>query len=178
MNAPEPGRARRRVVPLLVGLVAASALAAFFAAEYPFWLPAAEREARDTHRRLKAATERTAKGRPVLAGEVAAFVSGKTHGVRFGAGEGAVDEFRSFEPGGALVWLEVRGERATVDAEPGAWTAEGEALCLTRPAAKVPRRCFTLAEAKDGRVQYFVHDPGGRFHGLLSLTVSVVKRPN
>jgi hypothetical protein len=172
-----PGQ-RRLAVPLFLALVGLGALAAFLVVYYPFWIPAAERAERATIARLKDATERTARGRPIDAGELAAFVTGKTHGVRFGAGAAAVDELRSFEPGGVLVWIEIRGERATVDAAPGAWSAENGALCLTRPARAAPRRCFTLAEANDGRVQYFFHEPGGRYHGLLALTLSVVKRPN
>lgn len=81
-----------------------------------------------------------------------------------------------YAPDGQYLWLNTYELRDPATTPWGTWQVSGEVLCVTQQRGEVAPNCYTLRLQPDGTVQYWMHQPGDPFHGLLTATVSIIRK--
>lgn len=121
---------------------------------------------------MKESTAQTPRGRDVKAEELEALVSGRTHIFIYGktpsGGKGPYITYHYYRPDGQFVFLNTESESNFDGREGDHWRVDGNRLCVIRQWYSHEEGCFRLAVLPNGRVQYYIDDPGGDYHGLLT----------
>lgn len=116
---------------------------------------------------MRAATQQTRRGADVAGEALTRSVSGRTHvfvyGTRPGGRAERYVEYSYFRPDGR------DGDH---------WRVDEERLCILNGGFSADERCYRLAEQPDGRVQYYVADPGSESDGLITkITDRIIDGP-
>ena len=121
---------------------------------------------------MQAATARTTRGVDVAGEDLRRLVSGKTHESIFErtpSGERRRYVERShFAPDGRFVYTNSTWARSPEGRDGARWRVDGPRLCIVNPDFTSTEQCYTIAVRPDGRVQYFIDEPGDETHGLLT----------
>ena len=121
---------------------------------------------------MRAATAQQARGTDVTGDELRTLVSGKTHESVFErtpSGEKRRYVERSyFSPDGRFIYTNSSWVRDPEGREGARWRVDGARLCIVNPDFTSEEQCYTIAVRPDGRVQYFVDEPGDDTDGLLT----------
>ena len=54
------------------------------------------------------------------------------------------------------------------------WRVDGPRLCVLNHAFSQDEKCYSIAVAPDGAVQFFIDEPGSEYHGLLTSVVRTI----
>jgi hypothetical protein len=132
----------------------------------------AERERKAGVRAMQAATAQTARGREIGGDELRILVSGKTHVSQYergpGGAQGPYIEYSWFRPDGRFVYMNSLWALDPEGKEGDAWRVDGDALCIRNSSFTSEEQCYRLALTPDGKIQYYIHQPGEDSHGLLT----------
>ncbi len=185
MKAPAPGSQRQGAGPTLCGLLLALAVPLLSGCMEMLRSDAAnaghERaQARQEALRSNRLASHQAEPAQRLAGEaLSSFLAGKSH----------VSEYRKssadakphyatyvyFRRDGQYLWLNTYERRDPATTAWGSWQVAGEVLCVTQERGQTLPQCYTLRLQADGTVQYWIHQPGDPFHGLITARVSIIR---
>jgi hypothetical protein len=159
-----------RLVPLL--LVAALLLSGCYGSDSEEFSRAWEADRQDRVRGMRAATAGTARGRDVAGDELRGLVQGKTHESVYQQAPGGERkryvERSYFAPDGRFVYLNSLWARDPAGRVGSRWSVDGPRLCVLNLDMSEREQCYTIAVRPDGRVQYFIDDPGSDTNGLLT----------
>lgn len=128
---------------------------------------------------MRAATAQHARGIAVEGDALIAMLEDTTHESVFTHGPsgapGPYVERSYFGPGGRFIYTNSAWAQDPEGREGDWWRVDGARLCILNQAMSRDPQCFTIARRPDGRVQYYVDDPGADSHGLLTkIPTSVV----
>ena len=127
---------------------------------------------------MKAATRQQARGEAVGGAALRVLLTGRTHEFDYQQDPlgrpGRYVEYYHFQRDSRLVF-----SNPPLSASPGAvnddrWRVDGDRLCVVTAWLSPDERCFTLAVLPNGRVQYFVQEPGDQADGLLTKVTNAV----
>ena len=115
-----------------------------------------------------------------LAGEaLTRFLAGKSHVSEYRKASGDAQPYYAvytyFSPDGRYLWLNTYEQSDPATTAWGTWQVSGEVLCVTQQRGETTPYCYTLRLQTDGAVQYWIHQPGDPFHGLLTALVSIIR---
>jgi hypothetical protein len=131
-----------------------------------------EKERRERIAGMKAATAQQGRGTDVVGEDLRRLVSGKTHESVFArtpSGQKQRYVERSyFSPDGRFIYTNSLWVRDPEGREGATWRVDGPRLCIVNPNFTSEEQCYTIAVRGDGRVQYFVAEPGAETDGLLT----------
>lgn len=175
-------RKRRRAWLLAVVAVAATVGCEAFRSDAENFSRQRQAERARAAAGMRAATEQTARGADVAGDALTRLVSGRTHVFEYGSAPGGRKtryvEYTYFRPDGGFVYRNT--EWATDPAGRGGdhWRVEDARLCILNGGFSADERCYRLAVQPDGRVQYYVAEPGNETDGLLTkITDRIVDGP-
>jgi hypothetical protein len=138
-----------------------------------------EKERQRRIKSMKAATAEQARGRNIGAEELAGFVSGKTHVFEYGSDplgrRGRYVEYHYFRPDGRYVFLNTSTQNDPEGKPEDRWRVDGSRLCIVNTWFTSDENCYEVALLPNGRVQYYIHDPGDQTHGLLTKVTNAVQ---
>jgi hypothetical protein len=81
-----------------------------------------------------------------------------------------------FGPDGSFIRRDTHARRTPAYQEVGRWQVKAETLCLAMKHRESEPDCYSLRQAADGTIQYWIHKPGDPFHGLLTRNVKIVRK--
>jgi hypothetical protein len=121
---------------------------------------------------MRAATQQTARGADVAGDALARTVSGRTHVFEYGTSPGGraerYVEYSYFRPDGRFVYRNTAWATNPEGRDGDHWRVDGARLCVLNGEYSADEHCYRLAVQPDGRVQYYVADPGAEEDGLLT----------
>jgi hypothetical protein len=166
-----------RIGGLVLSVLALSACDALHSDSENFQRRArAEREARLAG--MRAATAQTPVGRRLVGEDLRGLVEGKTHVSVFertpSGRHARYVEYRYYAAGGRFVYVNTEWATDPAGNPDDRWRVDGARLCVLNHAFSEDERCYTVAVAPDGAVQFFSDDPGSEYHGLITSVVHVV----
>jgi len=127
---------------------------------------------------MRAATAQTPVGRRLEGEDLRRLLEGKTHVSVFEQTPSGRDaryvEYRHYAAGGRFVYVNTEWATAPAGNPDDRWRVDGARLCVLNHAFGQDERCYDVAVAPDGAVQFFIDDPGSQYHGLLTSVVHVV----
>ena len=131
---------------------------------------------------MRAATRQTARGAGVAGDALTRTVSGRTHifvyGMAPGGRAGRYVEYSYFRPDGRFVYRNTDWATSPDGRDGDHWRVDGERLCVLNGAFSADEHCYRLATQPDGRIQYYVADPGNEADRLLTkVTDRVIEGP-
>jgi hypothetical protein len=131
---------------------------------------------------MRAATQQTKRGADLAGAALAHAVSGRTHvfeyGMAPGGRTGRYVEYSYFRPDGRFVYRNTTWATSPDGRDGDHWRIDGDRLCVLNGGFSADEHCYRLAEQPDGRVQYYVADPGAEADGLLTkVTNRIVAGP-
>ena len=105
------------------------------------------------------------------------------------AGKSHISEFRKrsedsqpyfvsygfFQRSGAFVASDTYSQHSPGYYTHGTWQVSGPLLCITGMDGNPLEQCFTVRVESGGAVQYWIHNPGDPFHGLITARVQLVR---
>ena len=106
------------------------------------------------------------------------------------AGNSHVQEFRKavadakpyfttytyFSPDGAYISRDTYSRRTADYEDAGTWSLKENVLCVVvNTSFGNPQNCYTLKVASNGLIQYWVHNPGNEWHGVVTMNISIVR---
>lgn len=172
---------RRMLVPVLLLLVATLGCEAFRSdAEN------VSRQQRTERARavvgMRAATQQTARGADVAGDALGRLVSGRTHVFEYGTAPGGraerYVEYTYFRPDGRFVYRNTHWATSPDGRDGDRWRVDGTRLCILNGSFSADEHCYRLAAQSDGRVQYYVAEPGDDTDGLLTkITNRIIDGP-
>jgi hypothetical protein len=125
------------------------------------------------------ASQEAAPARVLAGEELSRRLTGKTHVSEFRKASHDAKPFYAtyayFATDGRYHWLNTYERRDPQTATPGTWRVDGEVLCVTRLRGIAQPLCFTLRLQDNGTLQYWTHQPGDPFHGLITADVHIVR---
>ena len=138
-----------------------------------------ERERQRRIKSMKAATAEQARGRAIVGEELTALVSGKTHVFEYGSDplgkRGRYVEYHYFRPDGRYVFLNTMLQSDPEGKPEDRWRVDGSRLCTINTWFSSDEHCFAIALLPNGRVQYYIDEPGDQTHGLLTKVTNAVQ---
>src|SRR5262245_8974906 len=121
---------------------------------------------------MRAATAEQSRGADVVGEDLRRLVAGKTHEsifVQTPSGQRQRYVERSyFAADGRFIYTNSLWARDPGGREGARWRVDGARLCIVNPDMTAEEQCYTIAVRPDGRVQYFIDEPGDETHGLLT----------
>jgi len=131
---------------------------------------------------MQAATRQTTRGTDVVGEALTRMVSGRTHVFEYGTAPGGragrYVEYSYFRPDGRFVYRNTDWATDSAGRDGDRWRVDGARLCVLNGAFSADEHCYQLAVQPDGRVQYYVADPGSEYDGLLTkITDRIVDGP-
>jgi hypothetical protein len=131
---------------------------------------------------MRAATQQTTRGADVAGDALGRLVSGRTHVFEYGTAPGGraerYVEYSYFRPDGRFVYRNTHWATSPDGRDGDHWRVEGARLCVLNGSFSADERCYRLAEQADGRVQYYVAEPGDEADGLLTkITNRIIDGP-
>ena len=121
---------------------------------------------------MRQATKTTAPGRRIEGSDLESFLSGSTHVFVY---ESTPDnrrqtyiEWSYFRDDGRLVYVNTRWARDQNESQNNKWHVDGHRLCILNTHFSQDEKCYTIAVTANGRVQYFIDQPGDPADGLLT----------
>lgn len=133
------------------------------------------RERAEDLRLMQRNTQNTPRGSDLAGEALLAAVRGKTLVNRYPPARddtrGAYVMRQHFAPDGLFVFGEEprRMHWPSSDDVAFRWRVEGARLCIKGPPAQNRRRCYRMARAGDGALQWFIDDPDDEFDGQLTI---------
>jgi hypothetical protein len=125
------------------------------------------------------ASQQAARARGLAGEELSRFLAGKTHVSEYRKATSDAQpyyaEYVYFSPDGRFLWLNTYEQNNPATTAWGTWQVKGDVLCVTQQRGDAEPRCHTVRLQADGTVQYWTHQPGDAFHGLLSARVSIIR---
>lgn len=125
------------------------------------------------------ASQQAAPARRLAGEELTRFLAGKSHVSEFRRATSDAQpryaEYVYFGPDGRYLWLNTYEQRDPATTTWGTWQVNGEVLCVTQQRGEAEPQCYTLRLEAGGTVQYWTHQPGDPFHGLLTARVTDVR---
>jgi hypothetical protein len=131
---------------------------------------------------MRAATQQTTRGTDVAGDALGKLVSGKTHVFEYGTAPGGraerYVEYSYFRPDGRFVYRNTQWATAPDGRDGDHWRVDGPRLCVLNGSFSADEHCYRLARQSDGRVQYYVAEPGDETDGLLTkITNRIIDGP-
>ncbi|MEQ1686765.1 MAG: hypothetical protein ABL916_24190 [Burkholderiaceae bacterium] len=80
-----------------------------------------------------------------------------------------------FHPDGSFQSINTSWRSDPATASVGRWKVAGEVLCITEMNGDSQDHCFTIRQEASGAIQYWIHQPGDPFHGLITSRVHLVR---
>ena len=138
-----------------------------------------EQARKSAARAMKQASLEAAPAQPVSGDALVKLLSGRSHVKAYFKGSSGgrpyFTTYAYFAPGGAFIARDTDSKRSPEYEGRGRWRVDGDVLCITTESEDVEAGCFKIRVAADGAVQYWIHDPGGDFHGLFTKNVIDVR---
>lgn len=113
---------------------------------------------------MRQATKTTPVGRRIEGSDLQSFLSDKTHVFVY---EKSI-EWTHFRGDGRFVYLNTTWARDERGSENNTWRVDGRRLCILNTQFSQDEHCYTIAVTANGRVQYFIDQPGDPADGLLT----------
>lgn len=131
---------------------------------------------------MRAATRQTTRGADVAGEALGRLVSGRTHVFEYGTAPGGraerYVEYSYFRPDGRFVYRNTQWATSPDGREGDHWRVDGTRLCVLNGSFSAEEHCYRLAAQPDGRVQYYVANPGDETDGLLTkITNRIIDGP-
>lgn len=163
---------RSRVSPAVLALLIAAAGCEAFRSDSENAVRAARAERARRVAGMQAATRETARGADVAGDALTRAVSGRTHVFTYqvtpdGRRERYV-ESTYFRPDGRLVYRNTLWAMDPDGRDGDHWRVDGDRLCILNGGFSSDEQCYRLAVEADGRIQYYVAEPGHEADGLLT----------
>ena len=121
---------------------------------------------------MKAATQQTARGADVAGDALTRLVSGRTHVFVYQTSPGGraerYVEYAYFRPDGHFVYRNSLWAKNPDGRDGDHWHVDGPRLCMLNAEFSSTEQCYRLAVRQDGRVQYYIDDPGSETDRLLT----------
>lgn len=131
---------------------------------------------------MRSATQQTTRGTDVAGDALTRMVSGRTHVFEYGSAPGGraerYVEYSYFRPDGRFVYRNTQWATNPDGRDGDYWRVDGPRLCVLNGSFSADEHCYRLAEQRDGRVQYYIAQPGDDADGLLTkITNRIVDGP-
>ena len=131
---------------------------------------------------MQAATRQTKRGTDVTGEALTRLLSGRTHVFEYGTAPGGRPgryvEYSYFLPDGRFVYRNTDWATDSDGRDGDRWRVDGVRVCVLNGAFSADEHCYRLAQQPDGRVQYYVADPGSEADGLLTkITNRIIAGP-
>ena len=130
---------------------------------------------------MRAATAQTARGSDVAGDALVRLVSGRSHVFVYGvspSGRAArYAESSHFRSDGGFVYRNTEWALDPAGRPGDHWRVDGPRLCILNGAFSADEHCYRLAVQPDGRVQYYIADPGETDGLLTKITDRIVEGP-
>jgi len=136
---------------------------------------------KDRQRRIAAmreATKTTARGRSLEGAALQSFLSDRTHVFAYETTpDGRRDkyvEWNWFRADGRLVYLNTLWATDPEGSSNDKWSVDDRRVCILNTHFSQDEQCYAIAVTADGRVQYFISQPGDPADGLLTKVTNEV----
>ena len=131
---------------------------------------------------MRAATRQTTRGADVAGEALGHPVSGRTLVFEYGTAPGGraerYVEYSYFRPDGRFVYRNTHWATSPDSRDGDQWRVDGARLCILNGSFSAAEHCYRLAAQPDGRVQYYVAEPGAETDGLLTkITNRIIDGP-
>lgn len=131
---------------------------------------------------LQAATQQTARGSDLAGEALRAAVAGKTLVNRYESGPGNTRGpyviRRYFAADGRYRLVDDPAITGAPADDAHRWRVDGARLCIMGPPSPKESKCYRMARATDGALQWFIDEPGSPYDRLLTIvTREIVDGP-
>jgi len=127
----------------------------------------------------RVASQQAAPARTLAGEELVRLLAGKSHVSEYRKATRDAQPYYAvyayYGPDGRYLWLNTYERRDPATTPWGTWKVNGEVLCVTQQRGAAEPHCYTLRLEPGGTVQYWTHQPGDPFHGLLTAYVTIVR---
>jgi len=131
---------------------------------------------RDAERRaddMRVATQQTVRGDDLAEESLTAALSDKTVVSRYASfpsgRAGRYVVYRHYRADGRFVWIDNGANPAGDEASDDYWKVHGARLCVLHRSYSEDETCYCVARMRDGGLQFYIDDPGGQYHELLTV---------
>jgi hypothetical protein len=132
-----------------------------------------QREGERAIRGMQAATREIARGKFLVGDDLVAAVLGKTLVDRYDQRpDGRTEPYvirRYFAAGGRYVFADQPPFESPMASDEDRWRIGRDALCIKGPPEPEQWKCYRLARADDGALQWFIAESGSPYDGLLTV---------
>lgn len=128
----------------------------------------------------KEASRQAAPAEAVTGDALRRLLAGNSHVQEF---RKAVDDVKPyfttytyFSPDGTYISRDTYSQRTPEYEAKGTWSLKENVLCVVvNTSFGNPPDCYTLKVANNGVIQYWVHNPGNEWHGVVTMNIRIVR---
>jgi hypothetical protein len=135
-------------------------------------------------KKMRATSEQYERGTALAGQALVDTLSGRTLVYRHRASPGGYPTdtviYRYFRPDGRFVYVDSSAAFLNLESSVNGdyWKVNGPQLCVKRQQWTAQEECYLVARTDDGTIQFYVDDPGGPYHDLLTtFTREIINGP-
>lgn len=133
----------------------------------------------EAERAMKQASRQAVSAQPVGGEALVRLLAGNSHVQVYVKRSSDIrpyfTSYNYFASDGRFIARDTYSKRAPPYEGKGHWRVEKDRLCITTQSEGTDAGCFRIRLAADGAIQYWIHNPGGAYDGMLTKNITDVR---